>query len=378
MKHLRIYIMNIIMILTLLLLTFTPSTIAQEGAKENLKDNSKEITNIRLGVRLLEPFVTRSNTGYEGFSSELWDEIAKETGLTTIKTSVYNNAKELVDAVEKNEVDVAISAISITNDRENQVDFSAPMFNSGIAIMVPSRSENAGVITLFQEISKVVFSRDFLILLLILSIVIMLISHIIYFTEIKRNADFVTTKNYSKGIIEAFWWTITALFGQQDRHPSTKFARVIGLSWMIFGVLFLSFFTAQITSNLTTQNITSNIKSVTDLPGKKLGTIKGSTSEKYLIAKNFQYTTANSLPSLIESITSNKIDAIIYDEAPLKYFSNKNKDSNLTVLPGKITDENYGIAVGQNSTLRKKINIALLKIQENGKYKELVSKYFGE
>jgi polar amino acid transport system substrate-binding protein len=48
------------------------------------------------------------------------------------------------------------------------------------------------------------------------------------------------------------------------------------------GICFVSFFTATVTTQLTVQQIKSDIGGVTDLPGKRVLTVKCSTAAQYL------------------------------------------------------------------------------------------------
>jgi ABC-type amino acid transport substrate-binding protein len=54
--------------------------------------------------------------------------------------------QEQLDAVEQNQADVAVAAISITDKREKRVDYSHRYFESGLGVLTQSASNSASSI----------------------------------------------------------------------------------------------------------------------------------------------------------------------------------------------------------------------------------------
>lgn len=91
-----------------------------------------------VATRVLPPFVIEEEAGkYSGFSIDLWEAIATEAKLRT-HLEAYRTLPELLDAVATGANPVGIAAVSITAQREEKLDFSQPMFRSGLQIMVPT------------------------------------------------------------------------------------------------------------------------------------------------------------------------------------------------------------------------------------------------
>src|SRR5262245_65399696 len=88
----------------------------------------------RVATRIIKPFVFEENHALTGFSIELWQEIS---GQLNAKSEFVMKAtvKDLLDATQSKEADLAIAAISITAEREIDWDFSQPMFDAGVQIM---------------------------------------------------------------------------------------------------------------------------------------------------------------------------------------------------------------------------------------------------
>jgi polar amino acid transport system substrate-binding protein len=338
---------------------------------------SQKQTQIRLGTRIIEPFVVEENNKYSGFSIELWNELAQRLNLQTSETKAYSNVQNLLESVDQNQVDVGIAAISITSEREEKLDFSYPMFKSGLGILTTNQSNQSQATQIFGQIWKVIWSRDFAIFCLWVVLISMIPATLIYFLERRKIDGFLDTRNPIEGILQAYWWGITALTGQQEKQPATKSGRLFGVFWMFFGVLFISFFTAQITSNLTAEKLHSEITSLEDLKGKKVSTVKASTATKFLMEKEISSLEKETVKEAIQALENNEVTAVVYDSPSLEYFAKQNGGDKFVLVGGLLTTEDYGIALPKNSELRKLINQELLKIQESGQYSKLREKWFG-
>ena len=71
----------------------------------------------------------------DGFSIDLWASIETELHATH-EFSVTESVNDLLGAVQSGKADLGIAAVSITSDRNVGFDFSQPMFDAGLQIMV--------------------------------------------------------------------------------------------------------------------------------------------------------------------------------------------------------------------------------------------------
>jgi len=122
----------------------------------------------------------------------------------------------------------------------------------------------------------------------------------------------------------------------------------------------------------------SPIRNKYQLPGRKIGVQLGTTGDtlasKIAGASVTQFQTA---PSVLQELSSGKIEAVILDDAPAKQYSAGFSD--LEILPGALSDENYAIAIKKdNKNLLEKVNKEIAKMKKDGRYEKLIRKYFGE
>lgn len=122
----------------------------------------------------------------------------------------------------------------------------------------------------------------------------------------------------------------------------------------------------------------SDIKSIEDLKGKKVGTQLGTIQEEGArkIKKDivdFELKTVDSGPILIQELVSNRIDVAYMDKSVAEGYI---KEQGLTGFEDP-TSSSPGMAVAfpEGSELVKEVNEVLKKAEENGKLQELKDKW---
>ena len=355
------------------------SSITSFAQVENLEMKTVEVAETKVGVRVISPFVNKNADGsYFGFSIDLWNKISGSAKLPTTKFQEFENVGSLIDSVEKKNVDVGIAAISITSDRESRVDFSQPMFDAGLQIMVPGdvQPQSSGPKEFFSKIFNALWNEAFLYLVLSIALLGFILANIAYVLE-RMHPSGIFSDNYFVGVIQAFWWSMSALASQADHNPATRQGRTLAVIWMYFSVIFLTFFQAQITSDLTAAKLQGEINSVSDLSGKNVISIKSSTASKFLTSKGIIHTEIQNLDEAFGQVSAGKVDAFVYDAPPMAYFTSHSGLGKVHLVGDIFKPESYGIAFPQNSELQNKVDLALLSLKEDGSYQELYDKYFG-
>ena len=120
----------------------------------------------------------------------------------------------------------------------------------------------------------------------------------------------------------------------------------------------------------------SDIKSVDDLEGKKIGTQEGTTGHIYCSGdygdENVSAYTYGAMA--IEALKGGKVDCVVIDNNPAKAFVEKNEG--LKILDTAYAEEDYAIAVSKdNPELLEAINGALVELIEDGTVQSILDKY---
>jgi polar amino acid transport system substrate-binding protein len=87
------------------------------------------------------PFEMRRGGGYTGFDIDLMREVAAGMGLTMSVRDVGFGGLRSGASLAAGRCDVAASAMTITADRERNLDFSQPYYTSQQSLLVPSGSD---------------------------------------------------------------------------------------------------------------------------------------------------------------------------------------------------------------------------------------------
>ncbi|NJN17490.1 MAG: transporter substrate-binding domain-containing protein [Oscillochloris sp.] len=321
-----------------------------------------------VATRVIEPFVIQTPGGLSGFSIDLWNEISRRSGLQ-FEYVVVDTIDELLNIVRNNEADLAIAAISMTPERETDLDFSYPIFNSGLQLII--RIGGGGWLNVLSN--SII---ELLGIVLGLVFIMALIAHLIWFIERGRNPDFSTT--YWPGVWEAFYWAGVTLstVGYGDKAPRTNRGRALTLIWIFVGLFLVANFTARVASQLTLAELQNDIEGVSDLPNRRVVTVANSTAAEYLAARNIAYRGVDHIDDAFTILRRGEADALIYDAPVLRYRINQFPDRRLQVVGDMLQSEPYGIALPENSTLRETLNQVLLEMISDGTYNRIYQRYF--
>ena len=326
---------------------------------------------VKIATRLVSPFVIEKNGELGGFSIELWENIAQELDIRS-SFQTTGSVTNLLSAVKSKQVDLGISAISVTAQREQDFDFSQPIFDSGLQILVRSQGTQSSIGRLIDSL----FTPEFFQLLGIMLLVILIPAHIIWLVERKHQGGFLENSAYFPGIFKACWWAASTLATQAEEMPKSPWGRVMAVVWMFISVVFIAYFTATVTTSLTVDRLQSNIKGVQDLAGKRVATIVGSTSANYLIQQKIEAKEFNQIDETFTALNNSEVDAVVFDAPILLYYAGHGGKGKVQVVGSIFRKESYAIALPTGSLYRKPINNALLLLQENGKYQEIYDKWF--
>ncbi|MCT9083402.1 glutamate ABC transporter substrate-binding protein [Streptomyces fulvoviolaceus] len=126
----------------------------------------------------------------------------------------------------------------------------------------------------------------------------------------------------------------------------------------------------------------SDITKATDLNGKKLCSVTGSTSAQNVkndIAPKAQLKELSGYSECVAALQSGAVDALTTDDSILAGFAAQDKYKGQFKLAGlKLSNENYGVGVKKGDTATvNKINDALEKMVSDGAWQKAVDANFG-
>ncbi|WP_238368095.1 transporter substrate-binding domain-containing protein [Mesobacterium pallidum] len=314
------------------------------------------------------PFSMEIGGERTGFSIELMEAVAELLG-REVTFTVSPTFGGMFTAVNAGEVDGAVANISITAAREETLDFSQPIFESGIGILVPDNGAgNSGMLA-------TLFTWDIFFLVIAAFGLLFAMGMAMWVFERKRQAYF--DRPARDAMFPAFWYALNLVVngGFEERMPQSPLGRLTSVLMVVSSLFIVSVFVAHITAAMTVEAITNTVDNVSDLDGRIVGTTEGSTASRYLSDLGIAHRTFDSFAALTAGYESNDLDAIVFDKPLLNYYVRTG--GNARVVDRVFKPEDYGIAFDQGSPLTEEINRALLALREDGTHDEIYARWFG-
>ena len=323
---------------------------------------------LKVGFQVLPPFIIKNNNQYIGVCMDLWNNIADSLNID-YSTKEYE-LQELLQAVEKGEVDVCIYPLTVTASRMKKFGFTQPFYITNLAFATKAEKYNT-----FISFLSNIFSYGFLKVIIALFLVILIFGFIVWLSEYKHNP-----KQFHKGIKgvgDGIWWSVVtmATVGYGDKSPKTPLGRIFSMIWMFAAVILISSFTASISSNLTVHKLKSEISNVDDLRKISIGCIPLTGTAEFLDHYRIHYTGYNNVEEGLTAVNEGPIKAFVYDDAILNYYVQVNKfDEVIKVIPSSYCKEYFSFASADNELL-KRINEVLIGIIESPEWETILEKY---
>jgi glutamine transport system substrate-binding protein len=127
----------------------------------------------------------------------------------------------------------------------------------------------------------------------------------------------------------------------------------------------------------------SPIKNALDLKGKTVGVQNGTTGqaavEKLLGKENKNIKKFENTVVAIMDLLNGGVEAVVTDNAVASEYVKNNPDKKIKTIadPEHFESEFYGLMFPKGSDLKPKVDEALKKVMESGKYAEIYKKWFG-
>jgi polar amino acid transport system substrate-binding protein len=221
------------------------------------------------------------------------------------------------------------------------------------------------------------FSRAAALWLLAALLIALIPAHIVWLLD-RANEDGVSpTKNYFPGIFHSMFWAMTAVAAQAPVMPRQWIARIFAVVWIFAGVVFVALFTAQLTALLTVQQIQGTINGPGDLPGKRVGTVLGSTAATYLRKIRANVEEFPSQDEMYKALLEKKVDAVVLHAPILNYYAAHEGLGRVKLVGPEFEKRDIGFVVPLGSPLRKRVSKELLALYEDGTYDRIYAKWFG-
>ncbi|XP_056129279.1 glutamate receptor 1a isoform X3 [Lampris incognitus] len=356
------------------------------------------------------------NDKYEGYIVELAAEIAKHVGYH-YKLKIVSDGKYgardpdtkmwngMVGELVYGKADVAVAPLTITLVREEVIDFSKPFMSLGISIMIkkPTKSK-PGVFSFLDPLAYEIW-MCIVFAYIGVSVVLFLVSRFSPYEwhaeDYDDTGDPQTPTQGSAsngtnefGIFNSLWFSLGAFMQQGcDISPRSLSGRIVGGVWWFFTLIIISSYTANLAAFLTVERMVSPIESAEDLAKQTeiaYGTLDaGSTKEFFrrskiaVFEKMWSYMKSAD-PSVFVKTTDEGVMRVRKSKGKYAYllestmneYIEQRKPCDTMKVGGNLDSKGYGIATPKGSHLRNPVNLAVLKLNEQGLLDKLKNKWW--
>ncbi|KAK5611158.1 Glutamate receptor 1 [Crenichthys baileyi] len=310
-----------------------------------------------------EQFV--GNDKYEGYCAELASEIAKHVGfnyqLELVGDGKYGARDPeskmwngMVGELVYGKADMAVAPLTITLVREQVIDFTKPFMSLGISIMIkkPTKSK-PGVFSFLDPLAYEIWMC----------------------------------------IVFAYIGVSVVLFLGRVYRTRSLSGRIVGGVWWFFTLIIISSYTANLAAFLTVERMVSPIESAEDLAKQTeiaYGTLDGGSTKEFfrrskiaVFEKMWSYMRSAD-PSVFVKSTNEGVIRVRKSKGKYAYllessmneYIEQRKPCDTMKVGGNLDSKGYGVATPKGSPLRNPVNLAVLKLNEQGLLDKLKNRWW--
>ncbi|XP_060097061.1 glutamate receptor ionotropic, delta-1 isoform X2 [Heteronotia binoei] len=355
-----------------------------------------------LTLKVEEPFVMVAENilgqpkRYKGFSIDVLDALSKNLGF---KYEIYQSPdgkygqqlhnsswNGMIGELINKRADLAISAITITPERESVVDFSKRYMDYSVGILIKKPEEKINIFSLFAPFDFAVWAC--------IAAAIPIVGVLIF---VLNRIQAVRAQNSShpgaspSSTLHSAIWIVYGAFVQQggESTVNSMAMRIVMGSWWLFTLIVCSSYTANLAAFLTVNRMDNPIRTFQDLSKQmdvSYGTVKDSAVYEYFKAKGTNPLEQDStFAELWKTISKNNgADncvanpsegirkakkgnyAFLWDVAVVEYAALTDDDCSVTVIGNSVSSKGYGIALQHGSPYRDLFSQRILELQEAG------------
>ncbi|XP_060889769.1 glutamate receptor ionotropic, delta-1-like [Labrus mixtus] len=271
--------------------------------KESRIENGMQGVTVKVVTLLEDPFVMVAENilgqpkRYKGFSIDVLDALAKILGF---KYEIYQVADSkygsqlpngswngmIGDLINKR-ADLAVSAITITPERENVVDFSKRYLDYSVGILLRKPEEKINIFSLFAPFDLAVWAC-IAAAIPVVGVLIFLLNRLqaLRSSSSQNAPPGQSSGGEGSGTLHSAIWIVYGAFVQQggDGVVGSVALRIVMGSWWLFTLIVCSSYTANLAAYLTVSRMDHAIKSFQDLARQidvDYGTVRDSAVYDY-------------------------------------------------------------------------------------------------
>ncbi|KAK6763794.1 hypothetical protein RB195_024212 [Necator americanus] len=259
----------------------------------------KTITEYRVATLIQPPFIQLSGNPkrpYEGYCIDLIELIRSELNFSY---SIYEvedgsfgsmdqngNWNGLIGALVSGSADIALAPLSVTAERENDVDFTVPYYDLVGTTILMKKPDMEYSLFKFMKVLEWPVWLCIIAAYLFTSSTLWLFEKFSPYSYTNSKERYINdTEKREFSLKECLWFCMTSLTPQGGGEaPKNVSGRLGAATWWLFGFIIIASYSANLAAFLTVSRLEQPISSLDDLAKQykiEYAPIKGSASEAY-------------------------------------------------------------------------------------------------
>uniref|UniRef100_A0A8B9QRV1 Glutamate receptor n=1 Tax=Anas platyrhynchos TaxID=8839 RepID=A0A8B9QRV1_ANAPL len=340
------------------------------------------------GIRKLTPLFSK----YQGFSIDVLEALANYLGfkyeIYVAPDHKYGSPQDdgswngLIGELVFKRADIGISALTITPDRENVVDFTTRYMDYSVGVLLRKAEKTVDMFACLAPFDLSLWAC--------IAGTVLLVGLLVYLLNWLNPPRLQMGSMTSTTLYNSMWFVYGSFVQQGGEVPYTTLAtRLMMGAWWLFALIVISSYTANLAAFLTITRIENSIQSLQDLSRQTdipYGTVLDSAVYEHVRVKGMNPFERDSMYSqmwrminrsngsennVLESTAGiQKVKygnyAFVWDAAVLEYVAINDGDCSFYTVGNTVADRGYGIALQHGSPYRDVFSQRILELQQNG------------
>ncbi|XP_074679207.1 glutamate receptor ionotropic, delta-2 isoform X2 [Strix aluco] len=311
-----------------------------------------------------------------------WNPITGLNGSLTDRKLENNMRGVVLRVVTVLRADIGISALTITPDRENVVDFTTRYMDYSVGVLLRKAEKTVDMFACLAPFDLSLWAC--------IAGTVLLVGLLVYLLNWLNPPRLQMGSMTSTTLYNSMWFVYGSFVQQGGEVPYTTLAtRLMMGAWWLFALIVISSYTANLAAFLTITRIENSIQSLQDLSRQTdipYGTVLDSAVYEHVRVKGMNPFERDSMYSqmwrminrsngsennVLESTAGiQKVKygnyAFVWDAAVLEYVAINDADCSFYTVGNTVADRGYGIALQHGSPYRDVFSQRILELQQNG------------
>ena len=331
---------------------------------------------VRVAVFAEAPFAMQDASGrWSGYAMTFLDAAAADAQLV-LDVRPCATLREVFQGVESGAFDLGVGNTLVTSERLKSVDFSQPILDGGLRVMVTSDRSGS-----FSRILSGLWANGHVHVVMWGALITLVAAAVLL--AVLRRVDKEFTQHWHEGFAESFYHVVSVVMTGKTSYKGKVapgwIGKIFAALWLVFGVASVAYLTSSLTSVMTTDAMASRIAGPRDLHGKKVGTLQGSVGDRYCAEHSLDVVRFTTVEQAASALVAKDIDAVVADAQTLEYYDTSHPDVSVQVV-GEIFDRrHYAFPIHRDDDdLRLRVDRSIVSLRESGAMDRIRERWFGK